>query len=175
MIHIHPSPKKAFKYVVKVDISSFWLRLRLRLNLWPAEVHETPFSPPWMWCLLSYTLTCYGIRQANYSSPCCEAMAKMLSGRYRSWWLWRHWTQKSGNGDVANLLSCECPALQPYLAITFQCICDMLNPTPSSSTSFSQSCMKTGRQWLHSSVLDPSTDFTVIRFIQLYGEAAIQF
>ena len=128
------------------------------------------FNPP----VCPYTLTCYGRRQANYSSPCCEAMAKMLSGRYRSWWLWRHWTHKSGKGDVANLLSCECPALQSYLAIAFQCIWVMLNPTPSSSTSFSQSCMQTGRRWLHSSVLDPSRDF-VIRFVQLYGEVAIQF
>ena len=62
----------------------------------------------------------------------------MLSGRYRSCWLRRHWTGESGAcrlpdcgqvpGDVAHLLTAECPALQPYLATTLSHILAMLSP-----------------------------------------------
>ena len=62
----------------------------------------------------------------------------MLSGRYRSCWLRRHWTDELGAcrrpdcgqvpGDVPHLLTAECPALQPYLATTFTHILAMLSP-----------------------------------------------
>ena len=66
--------------------------------------------------------------------------AKMISGRYRSCWLRRHWTEESGAcrlpgcgqtpGDVSHLLSGECPALQPILADTLLHLTDMLTPHP---------------------------------------------
>ena len=81
--------------------------------------------------------TCYSSPTAVRSAT---VMGKMLSGRYRSCWLRRHWTQESGAcrlpgcglvpGDVAHLLSGECPALQPHLAITLQHLYIMLAPYP---------------------------------------------
>ena len=81
--------------------------------------------------------TCYSSSSAVWAAT---VMAKMLSGRYRSCWLRRHWTQESGAcrlpgcgqvpGDVAHLLSGECPALQPYLATTLQHLSEMLAPHP---------------------------------------------
>jgi hypothetical protein len=79
--------------------------------------------------------TCYSSSSAVRAA---KVIAKTLSGRYRSCWLRRHWTQESGAchlpscgqvpDDVAHLLSGECPALRPCLAITLHNISDMLAP-----------------------------------------------
>jgi hypothetical protein len=79
--------------------------------------------------------TCYS---SSLAVRAAKVMAKMLSGRYRSCWLRRHWKQESGAcrlpscaqvpDDVAHLLSGECPALRPCLAITLHNISDMLAP-----------------------------------------------
>ena len=109
-------------------------------------------------------------------------MAKMLSGRYKSCWLRRHWTQESGAcrltgcgiapGDVAHLLSGECPALQPYLATTLKHLLDMLAPDPHLLSPV-MSALNGDRESVTRFLLDPSTDPSVIRLVQIHGQEAV--
>ena len=123
---ISPESKYKFKSHVKQKICEYWrtsliaqarplTSLRyLRLAFLPLGqgVH-----PLWKTCGSSPS----AVRAAT-------VQAKMLSGRYRSCWLRRNWTGESGEcrlpgcgmvpGDVAHLLSAECPALKPSLATT---------------------------------------------------------
>ena len=73
-------------------------------------------------------------------------------------------------GDVAHLLSGECPALQPYLAITLHNISDMLAPHPPHHV---LSVVHGDREAVTAFFLDPSTDAIVIRLVQLYGKVAV--
>ena len=109
-------------------------------------------------------------------------MAKMLSGRYRSCWLRRHWTQESGAcrlpgcgkvpGDVAHLLSAECPALQPHLASTLQHLLDMFAPHPHLFHPVT-AALHGDREAVTIFMLDPSTDPLVIQLVQLYGSVNV--
>ena len=109
-------------------------------------------------------------------------MAKMLSGRYRSCWLRRHWTQESGAcrlpgcgqvpGDVAHLLSGECPALQPYLATTLHHIPDMLGHHPELLNPV-MLALNGDREAVTTFLLDPSTDPCVINLVQQYGQGPV--
>ena len=109
-------------------------------------------------------------------------MGKMLSGRYRSCWLRRHWTQESGAcrlpgcgqvpGDVAHLLSGECPALQPHLANTLQHVLDMLAPHPHILQPV-MTVLNGDREAVTTFFLDPSTDPVVIQLVQMHGTVPI--
>ena len=102
----------------------------------------------------------------------------MISGRYRSCWLRRHWTGESGAyqvpacgalpGDVAYLLSTECPALQASLAHTYQCIQGMLAPHPLLLPPL-RTALSGDRESVTRFMLDPSTDPMVITLVQLHG------
>ena len=108
--------------------------------------------------------------------------AKMLSGRYRSCWLRRHWSGESGEcrlpgcgmvpGDVAHLLSAECPALQQSLASTFCHIKSLLEPHPL-LLSLLLSARNGDRESVTMFFLDPSTEPQVIKLCQLYGRASV--
>ena len=111
-------------------------------------------------------------------------MGKMLSGRYRSCWLRRHWTQESGAcrlpgcglvpGDVAHLLSGECTALQPYLATTLHHILNMLAPHPHLLHPL-VSALHSDREAVTGFFLDPSTDPHVIQLVQQYGQESVLY
>ena len=75
-------------------------------------------------------------------------------------------------GDVAHLLSAECPALQPHLAVTFQNLCAMLAPHPVLQHHVT-TVLQGDREAVTLFLLDPSTDPTVIGLTQLYGKAAV--
>ena len=123
--------------------------------------------------------TCYSSSSAVRAAT---VMAKMLSGRYRSCWLRRHWTQESGAcrlpgcgqvpGDVAHLLSGECLALQPYLTTTLHHLSDMLAPHPHLLQPV-LSALHADREAVTFFFLDPSTDPGVIRLVQKYGQEPV--
>ena len=93
--------------------------------------------------------------------------AKMLSGRYRTCWLRRHWTQESWAcrlpgcgmvpGHVAHLLSVEGPALQPHLATTLQNLKVLLAPHPLLLPPV-MAALHRARESVTTFFLDPSTD-----------------
>ena len=123
--------------------------------------------------------TCYSSSSAVRAAT---VMGKMLSGRYRSCWLRRHWTQESGAcrlpgcgqvpGDVAHLLSGECLALQPYLATTLHHLYDMLAPHPHLLRPV-MTALHSDRETVTTFFLDPSTDCSVIQLVQLYGQEPV--
>ena len=137
-ILISPPPKRFFKSIVMNKITFFWrasliseaerlTSLRyMRLSFLPLGQGAHP-----LWW------TCHSSSSAVRSAT---VMAKMLTGRYKSCWLRRHWTEESGccrlpgcgqvPGDIAHLLSGECKALQPHLATTLQHMLNMLAPNP---------------------------------------------
>ena len=179
-ILISPPPKLAFKSHIKTAIISYWRDsliaeaagltslCYLRLSFLPLGQGAHPL---WWTCSSSPS----AVRSAT-------VMAKMLSGRYRSCWLRRHWTQESGAcrlpgcgflpGDVAHILSGECPALQPYLATTLQHLLDMLSPNPHLLYPV-MTALHGDRDAMTSFILDPSTDPYVIRLMQHYGRVPV--
>ena len=109
--------------------------------------------------------------------------AKMMSGRYRSCWLRRHWSGESGAcrlpdcgqvpGDVAHLLSAECPALQPYLATTLTHILAMLSPNKDLLSLFVNVVSDNDKESATSFFLDPSTNPRVIALVQQCGQGPV--
>ena len=175
-----PPHKRSFKAEVKSAISSYWrasliseaealTSLRyMRLSFLPLGRGAHPL---WWTCYSSST----AVRSAT-------VMGKMLSGRYRSCWLRRHWTQESGAcrlpgcglvpGDVAHLLSGECPALQPHLATTLQHLIAMLAPHPHLLPPV-VTALQGDRESVTTFLLDPSTDSSVIELVQTYGQVSV--
>ena len=173
---ITPPPKRSFKAAVKSAIISFW-RASLITEAEPLtslrylRLHFLPLGrgahPLWWTCFSSST----AVRSAT-------VMGKMLSGRYRSCWLRRHWTMESGAcrlpgcgqvpGDVPHLLSGECKALQPYLASTLQHLLDMLSSHPHLLPPLI-AALNGDRDSTTQFFLDPSTDPAVIQLAQHYG------
>ena len=175
-----PPPKERFKADTKTAIFSYWrdfliaeaeplssLRY-MRLAFLPLGRGAHPL---WWTCSSSSS----AVRAAT-------VMAKMLSGRYRSCWLRRHWTQESGAcrlpgcgqmpGDVAHLLSGECHALQPYLATTLHHLSDMLAPLPHLLQPV-LSALHGDREAATTFFLDPSTDPSVIQLVQQFGQEPV--
>ena len=97
-------------------------------------------------------------------------------------WLRRHWTKESGAcrlpgcgqvpGDVAHLLSGECPALQPHLATTLLHLLAMLAPQPL-LLQLVLKALHGDRETVTTFFLDPSTDPRVIQLVQLYGQEPV--
>jgi len=179
-VMISPPSKKSFKSGVKAAVSSFWRASLIAeaKTLSSLRYMRLPFLPlgqgahPLWW-------TCNSSSSAVRSAT---VMAKMLSGRYRSCWLRRHWTQESGAcrlpgcgqvpGDVAHLLSAECPALQPHLASTLQHLLDMFAPHPHLLHPV-LTALHGDREAVTTFFLDPSTDPLVIQLVQLYGSVNV--
>ena len=129
-------------------------------------------AQPLLWtCLSSST----AVRSAT-------VMTKMLSRRYRSCWLRRHWTEESGAcrlpgcgqvpGDVPHLLSGECQALQPYLATSLQHLLDMLASHPHLLPPVI-TALSGDRDSTTMFFLDPSTDPAVMRLVQEYEHVTV--
>ena len=177
---ISPPPKRSFKAEVKSAIISYW-RASLIAEAMPLtslRYMRLPFlnlgrgaHPLWWTCNSSST----AVRSAT-------VMAKILSGRYRSCWLRRHWTWETGAcrlpgcgivpGDIAHLLSGECPALQPHLAKTLHNLLQMLAPHPHLLPPV-LSALNGDRESVTTFMLDPSTDPCVINLVQIYGKVAV--
>ena len=179
-IMISPPPKISFKSAVKTAISSFWRdSLIAEAEALPSLCYmRLPFLPlgrgahPLWW-------TC---QSSSSAVRAATVMAKMLSGRYRSCWLRRHWTHESGAcrlpgcgitpGDVAHLLSGECPALQPHLATTLHHLFDMLTPHPHLLHPV-LAALHGDSETVTKFFLDPSTDPYVIQLVQQYGQEPV--
>ena len=179
-ILVSPPPKLEFKAKVKHAITSFWHASLVRdgASLPSLCYLRLPFLPlgagphPVWWTAGSSPSA---VRAAT-------VQAKMLSGRYRSCWLRRHWTGESGAcrlpgcgqlpGDVAHLISAECPALQPYLADTFPHLLTMLSHTPELLSPL-LNAMNSDRDNATSFLLDPSTNSEVIALVQQYGQGPV--
>ena len=175
-----PPPKGPFKSSVKSAISTFWRShlIAEAKSLTSLRYLRLPFLPlgrgahPLWW-------TCSSSPSAVRSAT---VMAKMLSGRYRSCWLRRHWTQETGAcrlpgcgqvpGDVAHLLSGECQALQPHLASTLQNLFSMLASHPHLMTPL-MTALHGDRESVTTFILDPSSDPSVIKLVQQYGQGPV--
>ena len=179
-----PPPKRKFKTDVKTDVKTPIVRYWRATLIIQAELltslryMKLPFLPlgrgvhPVWWTWASYPSA---VRAAT-------KQAKMLSGRYRSCWLRRHWTKETGAcrlpgcgmvpGDTAHLLSAECPALQPYLAFTYHHLLDMLSPHPHLLPPMLAALNK-DREAVTVFNLDPSTDPLVIELAQCYGKVCV--
>ena len=179
-ILVSPPPKLQFKGKVKSAIKEYWhaTLVSQAASLPSLRYLRLPFLPlgagphPVWW-------TCGSSSSAVRAAT---VQAKMLSGRYRSCWLRRHWTGESGAcrlpgcgqvpGDVAHLLSAECPALQPYLASTLPHLLAMLSPDKE-LLSLVVSAMTSDMDTATTFLLDPSTNPTVIALVQQYGQGPV--
>jgi hypothetical protein len=102
----------------------------------------------------------------------------MISGRYRTDWLQRHWTGESGacrlpsctstRGDLPHLLSGACPALAPTLASTLQYWGETLSTLPHLLPPV-QTALLASPEAFTTFLLDPSTDPGVLVLVQLHG------
>ena len=75
-------------------------------------------------------------------------------------------------GNVAHLLSGECPALQPYLTTTLHHIPDMLGHHPDLLYP-ALAALQGDREAVTTFLLDPSTDPYVIKLVQQYGQGPV--
>ena len=175
-----PLPKKKFKAMVKTAVQSFWhsalvaqaVPLTSLCYLRPTflTLGNGP-HPIWWTCGASPS----AVRAAT-------VQAKMLSGRYRSCWLRRHWTAESGAcrlpgcgvvpGDVAHLVSGLCPTLQPQLQSTLRNLENLLEPYPLLLPLLS-GALKSDSQTATTFILYPSTDPSVIQLCQAYGHVSV--
>ena len=167
-LHILVSPplKQQFKSLVKSAVKAFWHRNRpdfLPLGQGP--------HPLWWSC-----------RSSPSSVRAATVQAKMLSGRYRSCWLRRHWTQESGAcrlpgcnmipGDVAHILCGECTAIKPALAQALRNIEQLLSPYPLLLPPV-VAALQSDRETFTTFILDPSTDAAVISLVQHQGSGIL--
>ena len=174
------APKLKFKSDVKTAIVAYWRTILIEQArpLTSLRYLKLPF--------LSLGRGAHPLWQTCGSSPsavrAATVQAKMLSGRYRSCWLRRNWTEESGAcrlpgcgavpGDVAHVLSAECPALQPYLAPTLLHLKTILSPSPHLLPPL-MAALQGDREKTTTFFLDPSTDSLVIELCQLYGRETV--
>ena len=167
-ILVSPPLKKPFKRTVKSSVREFWHTTLLdqAASLPSLRYLRPAFLPlgqgphPLWW-------TC---RSSPSAVRAATVQAKMLSGRYRSCW-----SGESGAcrlpgcgqvpGDVAHILSGECPALKPVLARTMVNINDILAPYPILQIPV-ETALQSGREVFSTYILDPSTDPSVISLVQ---------
>ena len=173
---VSPPLKSRYKSMVKSAVRGFWhaFLVSKASSLPSLRYLRTAYlplgqgpHPLWWSCLSSPT----AVRAAT-------VQAKMLSGRYRSCWLRRHWTDESGAcrlnncgnipGDIAHIISGECPALQPILTQTLSNICDILAPHPLLLPPVT-AALQSDSEAFTTFILDPSTDKQVIRLVQQQG------
>ena len=168
-----PPLKSKYKSVVKSAVRGFWhaelsskaLSLPSLCYLRPAFLPLGPRPHPLWW-------TCQSSPSAVRAAT---VQAKMLSGRYRSCWLRRHWTQESGAcrlpgcgispGDVAHIVSGECHSLKQVLAQVLSNIWDILSPYPPLLPPVI-AALNSDKESFTTFILDPSTDQHVISLAQ---------
>ena len=177
---VSPPTKLQFKGKVKSAIKEYWhaALVRQAASLPSLRYLRLPFlhlgagpHPVWWTCGSSSS----AVRAAT-------VQIKMLSGRYRSCWLRRHWTGEPGvfrlpgcgqvPSDVAHLLSAECPALHPYFASTLPHLLTMLSHNRE-LIALVLNAMISDKDTDTSFLLDPSTNSAVIALVQQYGQAPV--
>ena len=171
-----PSSKSAWKAKVRAAVTAHWHRkLTAEASSLPSLHFLRPSflplgqgtHPLWVTCGSSPT----AVRAATIQ-------ARMLSGRYRTDWLRRHWTGESGacrlpncssiQGDLPHLLSGACPALAPSLAKTLQYWDRSMSHLPHLLPPV-QAALEASPQAFVTFLLDPSTDPGILGLIQLHG------
>ena len=171
-----PTSKQAWKGTVRRAVTAYWHSMLVaEAQALPSLIFLRPSfiplgrgaHPLWTTCGSSPT----AVRAAT-------VQARMLSGRYRTDWLRRHWTGESGacrlptcsspRGDLPHLLSGTCPALAQTLAGTLHywraCLSNLLHLLPPVLTA-----LQATPERLTTFILDPSTDPGVISLVQLHG------
>ena len=175
-----PSSKAAWKTQVRSAVTAYWHRkLTAAASNLPSLLFLRPSflplgrgtHPLWVTCGSSPT----AVRAATIQ-------ARMLSGRYRTDWLRRHWTGESGacrlpactsnQGDLPHLLTGACPALAPSLTKTLQYWDRSLSPLPHLLPPV-QTALQASPHAFTQFLLDPSTDPKVISLVQLHGRGIL--
>ena len=171
-----PPSKPAWKAAVRRAITSYWHRkLVNEASALPSLQFLRPSfiplgcgsHPLWSTCGASST----AVRAAT-------VQARMLSGRYRTDWLRRHWTGESGacrlpsctspRGDLIHLLSGACTALTPTLSSTLQYWNRSLSTVPHLLPPVQTALLASPEAFI-TFLLDPSTDPAVLGLVQVYG------
>ena len=171
-----PTSKPAWKGTVRRAVTAYWhSKLVAEAKALPSLLFLRPSfiplgtgaHPLWTTCGSSPT----AVRAAT-------VQARMLSGRYRTDWLQRHWTGESGacrlpscsspRGDLPHLLSGTCPALAQTLAGTLHYWRECLSTLPHLLPPV-QAALQATPEGLTTFLLDPSTDPGVIGLVQLHG------
>ena len=172
-----PPTKTIWKSAVKSAVCSHWhTKLSNEAAKLPSLCHlHTFFLPLGRGCHPLWR-TCGPSSSAVRSAT---VQARMLSGRYRTDWLRRHWgpgesgacrlpSCTSPRGDLEHLLSAACPALAPTLAHTLTHTLDFLAPYPLLISTIQDALLREPEHFV-SFLLDPSTDFSVIPLVQQHG------
>ena len=173
-----PPTKAVWKSAVKSAVCRHWHdKLVAEAATLPSLCHlRTPFlplgrgsHPVWHTCGPSSS----AVRAATIQ-------ARMLSGRYRTDWLRRHWgpgetgacrlpSCTSPRGDLVHLLSGACPALAPTLARTLCHAINLLSPFSIIIHTIQDALLKEPEE-VTSFLLDPSTFSSVIPLTQQHGK-----
>jgi hypothetical protein len=171
-----PSSKPAWKAAVHRAVTTYWHRslvaeaeaLPSLQFLRPSYISLSSGTHPlWTTCGSSTT----AVRAAT-------VQARMISGRYRTDWLQRHWTGESGacrlpsctssRGDLPHLLSGACTALASTLANTLQYWVKTLSTLPHLLPPVQTALLATPEAFT-TFLLDPSTDPGVLSLVQVHG------
>ena len=145
-----PSSKSTWKAKVKSAITAHWHK---KLATEASNLPSLQFLRPSFLPLGRGTHPLWATSGSSSTTVrAATVQARMLSGRYRTDWLRRHWTGESGpchlptcnstQGDLPHLLSGACTALAPTLARTLQYWEKCLSPLPHLLPTLSQSCLK---------------------------------
>ena len=176
-ILISPLSKKPFKSAVKKAVISHWhsaLQAETEQKTGLVFLHPA-FLPlgrgphPLWW-------TCGSSPSAVQAAT---VQAKMLSGRYRTCWLRRHFgLGETGAcrlpgcgmvpGDTAHLLRGECPALLPALSSTISNLQQQFSSCQQLALPL-LSALQGDRMQISTFILDPSTNSQVIALRQEFG------
>ena len=177
----YPPPKHQYKRAVKTSVNSYWraklqAEAAIRTSLKYIRPAFLPLGcgphPLWWTCKSSPS----AVRAATIQ-------AKMLSGRYRLCWLRRNFgLGESGAcrlpgcgmapGDIAHILSGECPAILPTLTNTNSNLQHIFSNHQRLAIPLLSS-LQGDKEQITTFILDPSSDPLVISLWQEYGPTVL--
>ena len=180
ILSLPPTSKKVWKIKVKTAVVAHWhAKLAAEAAALPSLHYLRPAfiplgrgaHPLWRTCGPSSS----AVRAATIQ-------ARMLSGRYQTDWLRRHWTGLSGAcclpacgappGDLEHLLSGACPALAPTMACTLTNCLNFLSSTPVLLSPV-QDALNSPPATFVAFLLDPSYSPAIIKLSQQHGTSPI--
>ena len=175
-----PASKAAWKSLTKPRVTAYW---RTKLIAEASALPSLQFLRP---AFLALGRGAHPVWQTcGPSSSAVRAatiQARMLSGRYQTDWLRRHWAGTSGAcclpgcdtspGDLVHLLTGACPALAPTMARTLSNCLDFLSPHPLLIPPLQAALTDTPLNFV-SFVLDPSCNPAIILLSQHHGTSTI--